>query len=289
VRLGLLAASAVLAGCLVVSCAWGPGTGFASLERVAVTTTLPVPAARLDEAGRLKTDNGYRVALGDKVRVYFKDLSLQAPGAPGGATGGTFDPANPPPGYSLCHGGHCHRADGALIDYADIQAELAGGGATAARTVVRLTPFSQVAFVAPNGEGLVDSFNCAPGCTLDQGDLSRAPLALTKFEAYGTVEAGPGMTALGAAPVSWVVELPAESLTYQAELDATVSRTSPATLGLFGRLVLSERLFDGIEWERLAAAQPGATLRLAQDAKTKETLLANLARAQWTAELKRYP
>jgi hypothetical protein len=285
VKLGLIAATAFLA----VGCAWGPGTGFASLERVAVTTTLPVPATRLDEAGRLKTDNGYRVALGDKVRVYLKDFSLQAPGAPGGSGGGTFDPANPPPGYSLCHGGHCHRADGALIDYADIQAELAGGGATAPRTVVRLTPFAQVAFVAPNGEGLVDSFNCAPGCALDQGELSRAPLALAKFEAYGTVEAGPGLTPLGAAPVSWVVELPAESLTYQADLDATVSRTSPARLALFGRLALSERLFDGIEWERLASAQPGASLRLDQDAKTRETLLANLARAQWTAELKRYP
>jgi hypothetical protein len=284
VRIGLLAAAALLAGC-----AWGPGTGFASLERVAVTTTLPVPAARLDEAGRLKTDNGFRVALGDKLRVYFKDLGLQAPGAPAGATGGTFDPANPPPGYSLCHGGHCHRADGALIDYADIQAEMSGGAASAPSTVVRLTPFAQVAFVAPNGEGLVDSFNCAPGCTLDQGDLSRAPLALSKFEAYGTVEAGPGLTPLGGAPVSWVIELPAESLTYQADLDATVSRTSPARLALFGQLVLSERLFDGIEWARLADAQPGQALRLDRDAKTKETLLANLARAQWSAELKRYP
>lgn len=284
IRLASLAALAVLAGC-----AWGPGTGFASLERVALTTTLPVSPERLDEAGRLKTDNGYLVALGDKVRVYFKDLALQAPGAPGGAVG-TFDPANPPAGYSLCHGGHCHRADGALIDYAEIQAELSGSGAAAARTVVTLTPFAQVAFVAPNGEGLVDAFNCAPGCALDQGRLDAAPLALAKLEAFGEVASGPGLAPLGSAPISWVLVLPAESLKFRAELDATISRTSAEKLALFGRLVLSERLFDGIDWARLAlGATPGTILQLGDDAATRETLLANLARAQWSAELKRYP
>lgn len=280
----LLIAALVLGGC-----AWGPGTGFASLERVTATVTLPVGAARQDEAGRFKTDNGYRVKLSDTVRIYVKELSLQAPGSAGTGGGGTFDPANPPPGYSLCHGGHCHRSDGALIDYEDIQAELATGGAAAPTVVLRLTPFNQVAFVAPNGEGLIDSFQCDPACALDQGKLNRVPLALSKLEAYGEVEAGPGLAPLGASPVPWVLVLPAESLTFQAEVDTTVSRTSPQRLALSGRLVLSEKLFDGIAWDRLAAAQPNRTLQLEADAATRETLLTNLAQARWTAELRQFP
>ncbi len=42
--------------------------------------------------------------------------------------GGSFDPAYPPEGYSLCHNGHCHAADGSLPSYAEVAA--ATGGAT---------------------------------------------------------------------------------------------------------------------------------------------------------------
>ncbi len=55
---------------------------------------------------------------------------------PGESAGGVpdFDPSDPPPGYSLCHNGHCHADDGSLVDYEDI---IAGtGGAASGPTAI---------------------------------------------------------------------------------------------------------------------------------------------------------
>ncbi len=46
----------------------------------------------------------------------------------GGSATGEFDPQNPPAGCSLCHGGHCH-CDGELVDYDELRARVADGGA----------------------------------------------------------------------------------------------------------------------------------------------------------------
>jgi hypothetical protein len=68
----------------------------------------------------------------------------------------SFDPAKPPPGYTLCHGGHCHATDGRLVDYADIQAELlgeSGGGAEVSLPLTStLTLAPEFGVVAPTGE-----------------------------------------------------------------------------------------------------------------------------------------
>lgn len=50
------------------------------------------------------------------------------------ASGGDFDPMNPPPGCNLCHNGHCH-CDGELIDYEDLEARMAAGGGTSRRVL----------------------------------------------------------------------------------------------------------------------------------------------------------
>ena len=44
-------------------------------------------------------------------------------------------PGKPPPGYTLCHNGHCHHPSGRLVPYAEIEAELAGGGVGTAAVV----------------------------------------------------------------------------------------------------------------------------------------------------------
>ena len=61
-----------------------------------------------------------QTALVDSIRLL----------VPGDSAGGVpdFDPSDPPPGYSLCHNGHCHAADGSLVDYEDI---IAGTGGAA--------------------------------------------------------------------------------------------------------------------------------------------------------------
>lgn len=82
--------------------------------------------AQFDRANRgedrLRTSKDFEVQL-DSVELEISTVSIGL--GQGEVTG--FDPANPPEGYSLCHNGHCHAADGRLVDYEDIAAEISGG------------------------------------------------------------------------------------------------------------------------------------------------------------------
>ena len=134
----------MIAALLSLGCAIGPGHGFGELSPVALSAALTPGAAR-DLGGAVLTDQGYAVAL-DAFTWEVGALHLMELQG-GGGSGGTFDPANPPEGYGLCHGGHCHRDDGALVSYADIQAEMSGGAATFA-PVVSLSPPSTLDMLA---------------------------------------------------------------------------------------------------------------------------------------------
>jgi hypothetical protein len=280
----------------VAGCAWGPGAGFATLQKAEVTAALPLESTRRDEQGRWKTDNGYRLEVAEGlVRVYIGPVTLDGPGpATGAPTGAVFDPANPPPGYSLCHGGHCHRADGALIDYADIQAELSQGGVRPSRQfVMTLRPVDPVAFVPLGGEAKLDSFSCdAGGCDFPQATVDGAVVRITRLQAYGRVAAGAGVPDVG--NVRWELDLDLGVLNQAVSLKSDVehrviNREGVARLQLSGRLHVTERLFDGIQWERLAKAASGGTIHLGADDPTKETLAGNIARFGWQAQLQPWP
>lgn len=290
-------APAAVAVAALAGCAWGPGGGFATLQKAVTTQALPISADRLDEAGRWKTDNGYRLTVAEKlVRVHIGAVTIDgAPSAAAVAAAGSaaFDPANPPPGYSLCHGGHCHRADGALVDYADIQASLAGGSASQAPPrLMALVPTTKVAFVPLGGEASLDSFNCRTGadgaCEFGQGTAASSDLFVQGLQAYGQAAAGPGLAALGGGSVEWVLDL--EMLTQPSAFRTgltlrVIDRLGPAGFRFTGRFQVTERLFDGIQWDRLAQAAAGATIKLEADAATKEQILTNLAKSAWSAEL----
>ena len=94
---------------LLGGCAWEAGEGFAVLEPT-------VRAAYAPEDSRLTPDGYRRLSSDYQVRLTTATMRLERielTASSGGGGGGTFDPANPPPGYSLCHNGHCHRDDGA--------------------------------------------------------------------------------------------------------------------------------------------------------------------------------
>jgi hypothetical protein len=95
----LLTASVLAAGLLAASCAWEAGTPFATLE-ASLDARLEVPRDRDLGDGWQKLASGYELAI-QQLEVEAGEIALLDPGA--GARG--FDPANPPPGYSLCHNG----------------------------------------------------------------------------------------------------------------------------------------------------------------------------------------
>lgn len=118
----LATTSLLAASLLTTGCTFSDGDAWGDL-----TTTLTAQhdfVANETSDGFLRTSRGYLIDVRDVSMVVDGiEWTLEGEGA------STFDPANPPPGYSLCHNGHCHAADGRLVDYEDIIQELAGGGA----------------------------------------------------------------------------------------------------------------------------------------------------------------
>lgn len=272
---------------VVAGCVWGPGTGFVAMTGGTVETSLSLSSGRLDPNGAWKTNNGYLVRLnGEVVSIDGLGVAMQAPGQAGQAgTGATFDPAKPPPGYLLCHNGHCDRADGALVPYAEVEAELARGtGATPPRTLLTLQSVADgPASVPVGGSTVVTLGRCQPACALDQGRISRLVFNGTTLRASGTVQAAPGTATLGATPRAWTLALPLSSFAPVANTDTTIDRDQAARLAVAASFKVSERLLDGIDWARLSSQSDPIALEI--DAATRETLLANLANSTWSAQI----
>lgn len=280
----LLLATAAL-GVGLAGCASTPGTGFATLAGAQVSGGQVLAGGRLDAAGRWKTNNGYAVALdGGKLAVELAQVALQAPGqaaAGGGAASIVIDPANPPAGYTFCHNTDCHKADGTVKTFDEIRAELAGGGAaTPPKTVATLKPAVArlelpLTAPAPGGWSLG---GCEPHCFLPQGSLSQAVLGLGRVVATGAV-----VPAAGGEPRPFTLDLPVPGSAFPAKVAAEVTATGPRALGLAGTFTLTDKLFDGLPWERLLAT-PGP-VDLDADAQAAEVLATNLAKSTWNALL----
>lgn len=161
-----------------VGCAFEPGEPYGL-----VTASLDVHyrelADRYTPDGFQKLNTDYQARLTSAVLVVDAIELLDAGTELAVAT---FDPANPPPGYSLCHGGHCHAADGSLVDYEDIAAELAGAGGTEPTTVVTLTAGTVDLLTSEPFE-----LGCAPSCALPEGYLVLARLTASRLELAGQV------------------------------------------------------------------------------------------------------
>jgi hypothetical protein len=270
-RLALGLTSVLMAGCTFV-----PGTGFAQLGPESLAIVLQPGEGRIDGDGRLKTDLGYRVRF-DTLRLAVSDLTFQSAGGTAGPVNATavFDPAKPPAGYSLCHNGHCHRSDGALIDYADIQAEMQSGGAPAFSDTLKV-PLPATLDLLPLGTKRTLTF-CASTCHLDRGDWKRAQLGLGTLEASGSVRDGSSEARLGpGGERRWTLRLTPTAMTRR--IDVTISRSSPAILSLPTQLSLSDQLFDRIDWSQLPA--DGTTTALESRPALVTQLIQNFGESQ---------
>ncbi len=173
-----------------------------------------------------------------------------------GAGGVEFDPASPPPGYSLCHGGHCHAEDGSLVDYSDIVAELSGGRAT---------------FVPVSGWTPAEPLDLLAGARIALGDpdlsalpevtLARAEVRLTSVRLAGEVGAE------GLAPVPFTVEV--DALTVSADLPFEVGRDAPARVRFTADWPVDGTLLDGLD---VAALSDAGTLDAALAVSVPEAL-----------------
>lgn len=228
---------------LATGCAFDAGEGFAVLEPT-VRAAYTAPASREVGDGYQRLASDFQVRLTTaKVRLEKIDLI----GSSGGGGPTTFDPANPPPGYSICHNGHCDRDDGAQVPYEDVAAELGGGGATA--TTVATLPVGELDLLAPETRAV----DCQPDCELPQTTVSNGRWTLTAVRLEGTVRDSrttPRFT--GERPF----RLEINSATTQSEPAAVITgaievpsdRENKPRVQLDLTLELTPVIFDSIDW-----------------------------------------
>jgi hypothetical protein len=269
-------------GCLLAAgCAWGPGEGFTVVEP-SVRATYALLPDRVAAGDYQQLSSSYQVRV-EVASLRLEDIELLA-SAGGGGGGGSFDPSNPPPGYSLCHGGHCHRDDGALIPYEQIEAELGGGGG--ARTVVTLpvqAPWNLL-------EAETRRVACEPDCELPATTVSRGRWSVTALRLEGTVRdasmpprfTGERRFRLDLSPQEAPVAL------LEGALDLPSDRHHAPRVALDLRLALTAALFDTVDWSKVSEGTDGVVdLEESANAPARTALLERLARVSPEAEVRR--
>ncbi|MAO82772.1 MAG: hypothetical protein CMH50_02675 [Myxococcales bacterium] len=221
----------------------GEGQPWGVLEASMVASFDP-PAGRLNDQGQLKTSANYAVDL-DAAEVTFDAFTvvLAAAGA------ASFDPSNPPPGYSLCHNGHCHADSGELVDYEVIALEMVGGSG-GARVAVALD--SEPVTLAAN-QVAVGQVPCEPSpCQIPKGELAGLELTVANLSVRGTVYDGlagdsPRLPVEGR---SFNVTVPiTKALNAQPQLEGSIGPGQPVGLHLDISFQLPPALFDDIDFE----------------------------------------
>lgn len=222
---------------LFSACTFAPGAGFGDLAEASLSAALVPGAARDLGGGEVLTQAGYAVRV-DTFELDLGDLSLLALSG-GGST--SFDPANPPEGYTLCHGGHCHADDGSLVDYADIEAELAGG--TAAFQAVVTLP---VAATADLVGGATFDLDTSAWHQLPAGDVSKLEIGASAVRIEGIVRRHPDDG--WSAPLT--VDLPLAGA-LGTGFDLPLARGEDPTISLGVAVEPDGTLFDALEFSAL--------------------------------------
>ena len=174
----MLSSSFVVRGVVLVGvaaaatgCTFQEGGWFAVIDPSLSARHLELPERDAGN-GWQTLGSGFEVKL-EAMQLHLGELEL----VDVGAGGGSFDPANPPPGYSNCHNGHCHDEHGGLVSYEEIEAELAGG--EGARPVLHLLSAGEMELL-PGFEGPLE---CEGGCGIGEARIRqvRAPIAEIGF------------------------------------------------------------------------------------------------------------
>jgi len=163
-RCGWLVAFAGLAGCTFADGEpWGTVEGRMQSRGLEQTGAVPE---------EIEIDRAELAA-----EVVLESVTSQAQGS-----GGSFDPSNPPPGYTLCHNGHCHSEEGELVAYEEVRAEMNASGGTSTETLGTWTTSLEV-----TEGGTVE----LPGISIDEEtSVDRLSLEATNLVIEGTYRDG---------------------------------------------------------------------------------------------------
>ncbi len=265
--MGHLVRSSCVALIALSSCALEPGNPWGTISFEAQSNGA-LPASRLDAQGRWKTSSNYLIEV-EKLRLTIPSLrmSLAAAGA------ADFDPANPPPGYSLCHNGHCHHDDGRLVDYEDIALELAGGAGAAGPGVT--IPVMDGA-LSWREEKALTLMACQQGCEMPRGKWASLSAQLSSIELSLRIYDDSGTDRLPAEGLVVVGQINPE-LTLQRQLTGAFGPQEALEAKLKVAFRLNPKLFDTIAWSELSVESATAAVDLSGNTSFWEEVSEKLA------------
>jgi hypothetical protein len=263
---------AILLATALAGCAFGDGGHFAELS-ARLEAELDRPADR-DAGGGFQT-------LASEFEVELTRFELELVEVQLLDTGGalSFDPANPPPGYSLCHNGHCHADDGRLVSYEDIAAELAQGGGSAPVVVL---PVGLLDLLAGESRALA----CEPECGLPRADIGVALAPIAAIAMAGVVRDGRDPARI--AETIWEFEAtPAEgeARSLDARLDLPADREHAPDVELTVSLAPTVGVLDAVDFAALPAGAGGYDL--AADAVARARVFEGFGELLLSAEVNR--
>ncbi|MFT5429725.1 MAG: hypothetical protein ACI9OJ_000397 [Myxococcota bacterium] len=233
----------VLLSISTIGCAFSDGNPWGEIS-LTLSVEHSLEPARLDDSGRWITANDYAIDVSSlTIQVDGVTVRSEAPAT----SNVTFDPASPPDGYSLCHGGHCHHDSGALVSYEDIAAELGGGG----ESTWALT-FDPDGLWHPATSTLsaIQLGPCSSECQVDRISLSRVSIPSVQVRLVGlVVDRRTGDAArlpTGGIAVDATFQLPPTS----APLDLSFGSTDRYGASIDCAISVPSSLLDTVDWSR---------------------------------------
>lgn len=265
--------------CCAAGCTLFAGQPWGQAD-VSLEVTFAPEEARLTPEGWLKTSLDYALdveellATVDAVTLSVSEDEVEL----------SFDPASPPPGYSLCHGGHCHADDGSLVDYEDVERSLTnsggGGGSVLALPVVG----GPVALAREPVSVAVEP--CEEGCVLERGRLTDVAVAMSALTLRARVYdlRPPEDARLPAGGVSLVTRMEG-SLLASTDVDVAVDGSEPPGLALSALLSVSPGLFDGVDFGALPRDDDDVLLL---DDEARAAVAENLSESELSLDVTRF-
>lgn len=245
-----------------IACTLDEGEPWGRAE-LSLAAYAPVEGAGGD-SNAILTPYDYRIDI-SRLDIEFEAIELVISGESSGPQ--RFDPANPPAGYSLCHNGHCHAADGSLVDYADIEREL-GGSNVAARTILQAIEGSTTLIPAANAP--VPLGECVDDCALPRGAVQEVRVIVHGLRLEARVEdlrEGDARRLDSPLVIAQDVEL---EQTYSLPVDERFGRGENLRWQLALEFTIAPSFWERIRWDEIAAA---AELSTALEAAIRERLM----------------
>jgi len=235
--------------------------------------------AELDRTDRDRGDGWLALDSGFEVRIDSLELEIGDLLVTSSQASADFDPANPPEGYSLCHNGHCHAADGSLVSYEDIAAMVGVGSGAIDLLALHL---DAIRYDVPFDAAL----ECEPECGLrTDRDLTGMRAPVLAVRASGLVRDTRVQPRL-AGEQPWALDLGLDSdpVTLTTAVDAKVGRGEPSHIGLEIALPFSLRVVDSVLWDQSPA--PDGVIDLS-DSDNQSALVDGLGELTLTAAVDR--